>query len=145
MFETVEQPAKHTPRRRTKREIEAAAERAADNARSCTARTCSCGAPVLVGLDEDVAAAPAVADAEPVGYLAAVVACLSGRGVLARQRGPAGSGELHRLDDLQLADGGPRLPLHLEHECTSRAASSAGRTVSSGSGSADRDGGGPCA
>ena len=120
IFETVEVPAKRAPRRRTTREVEAAAERAADNARACTPRVCmTCGAVVLVGLDEDVAAAPAVVDAAPVAYLEAVVGWLSGRGVLARMRGPAGSGELHRLDDLQLTDGGPRLPLHLEHECSS--------------------------
>lgn len=132
MFETVETPARRAPRRRTKREIEAAAERAADNARACTLRACPrCGAPVLVGLDDDRCAAPAVADASPVTYLEAVVAWLSGVGVLARTRGPATSsralGELHRLDDLALARGGPDLPLHLDHECTRRTVSPSGR------------------
>lgn len=121
MFETVETPARRAPRRRTRREIEAAAERAADNARACTSRVCSCGAVVLVGLDDDRCAAPAVVDAAPVTYLEAVVAWLSGTGVLARTRGPATSsraaGELHRLDDLALARGGPDLPLHLDHRC----------------------------
>jgi hypothetical protein len=59
-----------------------------------------------------VAALPAVADAHPATYLAAVVAHLAGRGVYAVMRG-----ELHRLDTEQLARGGPRLPLHVAHAC----------------------------
>ena len=96
------------------------AERAAEARRAATATTCRrCGAPVLVGLDEDVAAAPATADAAPATYLAAVVALLSGRGVLALAGSPSPGhpGELHRLDDSQLADGGPPMPLRLEHRC----------------------------
>jgi hypothetical protein len=103
------------------------AERAAEAKRAASDSTCpSCGAAVLAGLDEDVAAAPALAEPSPVAYLAAVVACLSRRGVLALSGSPAAGkrGELHRLDETQLADGGPRLPLHLEHSCAAPGATS---------------------
>lgn len=104
------------------------AERAAEASRAASSTSCPrCGAPTLTGLDEDVAAAPVTVDEAPCAYLAAVCAVLAGRGVVARTRSAAAGkrGDLHRLDVTQLANGGPRLPLHLEHQCQSGVTSGA--------------------
>lgn len=101
----------------------AAKRRAILNARSCRLAACrDCHGVVLAGLDDDRAATRVLAETTPVTYLEAVVALLSGRGVLGRQRVHSGMGLLWRLDDLALANGGPHLPLHLEHACPRPAA-----------------------
>ena len=93
---------------------------ALDQRRAVTTICLRCGADVLAGLNDDVAAIAVLVDAAPVEVAAAVLAFALGR--------PAGidgsvvhaviHGELHRLDGYGIASAvGNRRQLHLVHDC----------------------------
>lgn len=90
------------------------AEKIAQRSRAAHPGPChGCGAPILAGLNDDWCAWGVVVDQAPVGYLEAVAAHLAGATVHALM-----SGDLHRLDDLQLISCHRNgLPLHLPHDC----------------------------
>lgn len=99
------------------------ARRDAAIARAASAKECACGAPVLVGLDEDVMALTATVDPEPLRPAEELLAMAEGRWVY-RIREHDGRRELHRRDGWQIRgepakpDGRPRPVIIVrEHRC----------------------------
>ncbi len=88
------------------------AERIEASRRSAVHGQCqSCGARILCGLDDDVGATNATADAEPVSLLEELAAVLAGRDSY-----DLIGEELHRRDTWRQCQES-RWPIHLSHTC----------------------------
>lgn len=81
-----------------------------------------CGAPVLVGDDDDHVAVRVTVDAEPVDRLAEAVGLAEGRASYDLLPSPGGGDLWHRDRHHQLSSAPPRYPIHLEHRCPTTAA-----------------------
>lgn len=81
--------------------------------RKASPATCArCGAPVLVGLDADVAALTMTVDVDPVGPADELRAWAAGRG-----SADLIAGELHRREPIHLTSATRRHRVHVEHRC----------------------------
>jgi len=91
-------------------------ERKAEYARAAQKRTCKkCGAPVITGLDADIAALKVQIDPVPIDSVGEALAVLVGRGTYELHRARHGH-ELHRRYEWNI--GAPRRrPVYPEHRC----------------------------